>query len=58
MRNTDPKEYICPELWKVIDAIREGMFGHNDDLNHLVDTITNRNDYYLVGHDFLDYCAA
>lgn len=52
MRNMEPKLWLKDDLNEVFDAIQKGMFGHNDDLFGLLDTIRNRNDYYLVAHDF------
>jgi len=58
MRNSDPVEYYGEALKKVFDAISDGMFGNRDELVQLIDTIRNRNDYYLVCHDFYSYVKA
>ena len=42
----------------VINAVRSGVFGDVGDLNPLLDSITYRNDYYLVAHDFYEYSKA
>lgn len=58
MQNTDPNEYLGEKLVAAIKAITDGMFGKNDDLDHLVETIRNKNDFYLIGADFESYCEA
>lgn len=58
MRKTKPDEYFSKNLKAVLSAIEEGVFGKNDDLVHLIDTIRHNNDYYLVGADFESYCEA
>jgi len=58
MRNSDPLEYYGQDLKRVFDAVSDGMFGNRDELTQLIDTIRNRNDYYLVCHDFYSYVKA
>lgn len=58
MRTTDPDQYFSPNLKKVLKAIEDGVFGKNEDLIHLINTIRYNNDYYLVGADFESYCEA
>lgn len=58
MRNSEPHEYHGQALQKVFDAVSDGMFGNRDELTMLIDTIRNRNDYYLVCHDFASYIKA
>jgi starch phosphorylase len=58
MYETSPEDYLPSELKEVIDAITSGMFGSKDELTQLVNTIRNRNDYYLVGADFRSYLDA
>lgn len=58
MRDTNPEEYLSPNLKRVLKAIEEGVFGKNEDLIHLINTIRHNNDYYLVGADFEAYCQA
>lgn len=58
MRNISPEEYCGPALKKVFDAIDSGMFGHTEELANLINTIRNKNDYYLVCHDFYTYLKA
>lgn len=56
MKNSDPFKYVQKPLWNVIEEIRAGKFGH--DHHALLDCITNRNDFYLVAHDFYQYAQA
>lgn len=58
MRNSEPEQYIGKPLMDVINAVRSGVFGDVGDLNPLLDSITYRNDYYLVAHDFYEYSKA
>jgi hypothetical protein len=55
MSTTSPEKYIPSSLQKVIQAIREGMFGEKELLMSLVSTITNNNDWYLITADFDEY---
>lgn len=52
MSVTAPEHYLPASLQKVIQSIREGKFGERDTLMSLISTITNNNDWYLVGADF------
>lgn len=58
MRTTNPEDYIGRPLMEVLNTIRSGMFGALEDLNPLIDTITHRNDQYLLAHDFYDYAKS
>lgn len=58
MRNTNPEDYYGHDLKQVFDAVTEGMFGNKEELTNLIDTVRNRNDYYLVCHDFHSYKKA
>ena len=58
MRNSNPSDYIGGYLRKVFQAIDSGMFDGKDELIPLIDTIRNRNDNYLVCHDFYSYIEA
>lgn len=58
MRNSEPKDYIGESLLKVFHAITEGTFGFKDEFIALIDTVRNRNDLYLLCHDFYSYVAA
>ena len=58
MKNGNKDEYIGKSLLKVFDAISKGVFGNRDELVGLIDGIRNRNDFYLVCHDFYSYCEA
>lgn len=58
MASTSPEEYTPPELKKVFQAIRCGVFGEKDLLMELVGTLENNNDWYLVTADFQSYIQA
>lgn len=58
MRSRDPREYLGSRLVEVLDAISSDLFGYKNDLDALLDTIRNRNDYYILGADFASYCEA
>jgi hypothetical protein len=34
------------------------MFGREIELTHIIDTIRNKNDWYLINNDFDSYCKA
>ena len=55
MASTSPENYTTPELKKVFQAIRSGLFGEKDLLMELIGTIENNNDWYLVTADFQAY---
>jgi hypothetical protein len=52
MTATEPEKYLPKSLQLVFQAIREGKFGEREILLGLTATISNRNDWYLVGADF------
>ena len=58
MRTLDYKEYMPESLLQVIEEVENGRFGNDHNLSDLMNTIKNRNDYYLVGADFEAYLAA
>lgn len=58
MASTSPEKYTPPELKKVFQAIRSGLFGEKDLLMELIGTIENNNDWYLVTADFQAYIQA
>lgn len=58
MRSSDPVDYCGKPLWDVFTAIRSGRFGPPSEMNPLLDSLTNKNDFYLVAHDFYDYAKA
>jgi starch phosphorylase len=58
MRSTDPSEYIGKPLWDVFHQLRSGRFGAVHEINQLIDSISQRNDFYLVAHDFYLYASA
>jgi glycogen phosphorylase len=52
-------EFKWPDSFqKVIDLIRTGTFGDFPEVQQLLDTISHRNDYYLVAMDWEDYIRA
>ena len=57
--NYDPKHYMSPELWEVIDLIKGGHFtgGNKDVFNPLMDNLLN-HDPFCVCADFDDYIHA
>jgi starch phosphorylase len=56
MRNSNPDEYIGERLKRVFEAIDSGMFGNKEEMQTLLNALRNRNDHYLVCHDFYSYC--
>ena len=58
MRNTNPDEYIGDKLKRVFQTINDGMFGNKEEMNILISALSNKNDYYLICHDFYSYCEA
>jgi starch phosphorylase len=55
MSTTSPEKYIPPQLQKVFQVIREGMFGERETLMKVISTISNNNDWYLISADFEEY---
>ena len=55
MRNTSYEEYFPLELREIFDDMNKGVLGDPNQFKDLLNTITNKNDYYLVGTDFKDY---
>jgi len=47
-----------PRLERVIDALRKGFFGEFPEVNQLLDTFTQNNDYYLINVDWPQYLQA
>lgn len=58
MRTSSQDEYIGKPLLKVFDAITSGKFGNKEELTELINSIRNKNDHYLVCHDFYSYLKA
>ncbi|KAL4507961.1 hypothetical protein ABPG72_021334 [Tetrahymena utriculariae] len=58
MRNSNYRDYFGPRLTEVCDAISNDLFGYKYDLDALLDTIRNKNDYYILAADFESYCEA
>lgn len=58
MRNTEARDYFGPKLWEVLEVISNDLFGYKYELDALVDTIRNKNDFYIIGADFDSYCEA
>jgi hypothetical protein len=52
MSTSSPEDYTPTPLKKVIQAIREGLFGERELLLKLLATILNNNDWYLLTADF------
>lgn len=50
------KHELDPELKKVFDAIKKGMFGDQSAFSALVNAVVEHGDYYLVSDDFRSYC--
>jgi starch phosphorylase len=46
---------VEPQLAKVFEAIRGGMFGDADRFSALINGIVDHGDYYLVSDDFASY---
>lgn len=46
---------LDPDLAKVFDTIRSGIFGDPSEFNALISSITEHGDYYLVSDDFHSY---
>lgn len=55
MSRSAPEKYLPETLQNVIQSIREGKFGEREVLMSLISTITNSNDWYLIGADFDSY---
>lgn len=55
MSITAPEKYFPSSLQRIFQAIREGKFGEKEVLLALTATITNNNDWYLIGADFESY---
>ena len=55
MSHSSPEKYIPPQLQKVFQVIREGMFGDRETLMKVISTISNNNDWYLLSADFVSY---
>jgi hypothetical protein len=49
---------IDPRFDLVIEMLRSGQLGNFDELVHIVNSITDGHDYYLVGPDFESYLEA
>lgn len=58
MANTDPQEYLPPQMKKVFNAIHSGCFGDKAVLESLLYPLENKQDRYLLGHDFPSYIEA
>mmetsp|Transcript_18353 Transcript_18353/g.16000 ORF Transcript_18353/g.16000 Transcript_18353/m.16000 type:complete len:105 (+) Transcript_18353:2187-2501(+) len=58
MSQTNPSDYVGPELRRVFSEIEKGTFGNKEELTELLNTVRNHNDFYLVCHDFYSYLEA
>ena len=56
-RTRPPREYSAA-LRAVLADVAGGLYGPADDVGPLLNTLRWENDYYLVTHDFDDYCRA
>ena len=53
------RSYVGPKLGRVYESIKCGTFGGNNQaFIHLVDSLINGGDNYLVSHDFDSYAEA
>jgi len=55
MYHADYNEYFCDDLKIIFSEIRKGRFGNPEEFGELLNTITNHNDKYLIGVDYMDY---
>jgi len=53
--HTYGKHTIDPDLQKVFEAIRSGMFGDVNQFSAIINAITDHGDFYLVSDDFNSY---
>lgn len=51
-------EYFPSELKEIFSEIESGLLGDPNEFRPLLDSIRNRNDFYLIGTDFLAYKEA
>ena len=58
MKNTDYEAYFPESLRNLIHEIRKGLLGDPNVFHNLLNSFTNRNDYYLLGTDWDDYVRA
>lgn len=58
MRSTPYEEYFPAELQEAILEIRSGLLGNPAEFDEVLNSFTNRNDWYLLGADFADYLRA
>ncbi len=52
------EEYFPEELRDVFREIRNGLLGDPEEFNDLINSVSNKNDHYLVGRDFMSYVDA
>jgi len=43
---------IDPRFLSVIEMLRTGQFGNFEELENLINSVTDGRDYYLLGYDF------
>lgn len=58
MRNSNYEEYFPAELQEVIHEIRSGLIGDPNEFHEVLNSFTNKNDWYLLGTDWTDYLRA
>jgi starch phosphorylase len=57
-RRERPAREYSPALRAVLGDLEAGLYGPLDDVGPLLSTFKWENDFYLVTHDFDDYCRA
>lgn len=58
MTSTSYEEYFPRELKEIFTEIESGLLGDPNDFRPLLDSLRNKNDYYLLGTDFTSYREA
>jgi starch phosphorylase len=58
MNQSSYEEYFPEELREIFGEIRNGLLGDPEEFKDLLNSVCNKNDYYLVGRDFASYIEA
>lgn len=58
MQTQSYEEYFSEELKHIFKEIKNGLLGDPEEFKDLISSISNKNDYYLIGYDFKDYLRA
>jgi starch phosphorylase len=58
MWNSSYEEYFSEDLKDVFKEIRNGLLGDPEEFRDLLNSVCNKNDYYLLGRDFTSYVEA